>query len=185
MRFLLALLFLLPGIAHAGKTAVMTTDMGVIKFALEEENAPKMVENFIQLATGQIRYVGVDGKKTNKPFYDGLTIHRVTPYLGFFTGCPWGNGRGWPGYMIPEEIGTLKFDRPGRVAMAKILGDKKVGSQFFITDSANERLDGQYPIFGTVTSGMSVVKAILAVSRGPRDNPDKKIMVKYIEIIND
>jgi cyclophilin family peptidyl-prolyl cis-trans isomerase len=69
---------------------------------------------------------------------------------------------GNPGYAFDNEIAPdLKFDKAGVVGMANA-GPGTNGSQFFITYTAIDRLDGQYTIFGQVISGMDVVEKLAA-----------------------
>ncbi|MCB9073868.1 MAG: peptidylprolyl isomerase [Bdellovibrionaceae bacterium] len=163
----------------------MVTSIGTIEFRFLSNTAPKTVENFVKLATGEQKYIDVSGNKANKPFYDGLLFHRIHPDLGIFSGCPWGTGRGWPGYyMFDENPSISKFDRAGLVAMAKVPGDNRVGSQFFITTKEDPRLNGRYTIFGEVTSGMDVVNKIANMPRTVTLNPKDPIYIKKIEVIN-
>lgn len=172
--------------ASAETVAKLITDHGAISIRLYE-GAPKTMMNFVKLAKGEIRYTDLSGKKVRgRPFYDGLIFHRTHPDLGIFTGCPWGNGRGWPGYFIPDEASeSSRFDRPGLVGMAKIPGDNRVGSQFFITTKALPRLSGKYTLFGEVVSGMDVVQKIANVDRDIFLKPKEPVHLKKIEITSD
>jgi cyclophilin family peptidyl-prolyl cis-trans isomerase len=76
-------------------------------------------------------------------------------------GDPTGTGQGGPGYQIKGEIrGSLRFDRPGRLAMANAGSPDSAGSQFFITHVATNWLDNKHSVFGRVRSGQDVVDAI-------------------------
>ena len=166
--------------AHADYDGRIITDMGTIGIRIHTDDVSV---NFAQLAKGKKKFFDLDGKKVQRPFYEGQIFHRVHPDLGIFSGCPLGNGRGWPGFMIPTgDLKNTKFDRSGLIAMAKIPGDDRVGSQFFITTKENHRLDGRYPIIGTVTSGMDVVQKIAKADRDITMKPKKAIHVKQIEI---
>ena len=125
-------------------SAVLTTNRGEIEIELLHREAPRTVQNFIDLA--------------DKGFYNGLTFHRVVPNYVIQTGCPIGNGWGSPGYEIRCETSPLRYER-GMVGMAHA-GKDTGGSQFFVTHSRAPHLDGRYTIFGKVTRGMDVVDAI-------------------------
>jgi cyclophilin family peptidyl-prolyl cis-trans isomerase len=76
---------------------------------------------------------------------------------------------GGPGYEFQNEDSDLTFDKAGVVAMANAGRDTN-GSQFFITFAPAEFLNGDYTIFGQVTSGMDVVNGI--TRRDPQTQPD-------------
>lgn len=168
----------------ARSQAKIITDAGTITIAFLEKEAPKTAESFMKLASGEQRYIDINGKKSNRPFYDGLKVHRVHPDLGIFSGCPFGNGRGWPGYYtFDEESERSNFDRDGLVAMAKIPGDTRVGSQFFITLKPEPRFSGKYTAFAQVVEGMDIVRRIANVPRTITMEPVSPIYVKKIEIL--
>jgi cyclophilin family peptidyl-prolyl cis-trans isomerase len=125
-------------------TAVLTTNRGEIEIELLHQEAPRTVQNFIELA--------------EKGFYNGLLFHRVVPNYVIQTGCPIGNGWGSPGYEIRCETSPLRYER-GMVGMAHA-GKDTGGSQFFITHSRAPHLDGRYTIFAKVTKGMEIVDTI-------------------------
>lgn len=183
MRSILVLLIVsLSSVAFANYKGRIITDIGTIGITLYASNNNTSM-NFIELALGRKRFLDLAGKRQLKPFYNGLIFHRAHPELGIFSGCPIGNGRGWPGFMIPaEKLKESKFDRPGLIAMAKVEGDDNVGSQFFITTKAQPRLDGRFPVFGEVTSGMEIVTKIAAAQRDVLMKPLKPIHIKQIEI---
>jgi cyclophilin family peptidyl-prolyl cis-trans isomerase len=148
-------------------TVIIETSMGSITVELDSVHAPKHTANFLKLA------------KQN--FYNGTTFHRVIPGFMIQGGDPNSrnedratHGTGGPGYTTPAEIG-LTHDR-GVIAAAR-QGDQvnpkreSSGSQFYITVVATKHLDGQYSVFGRVSSGMDVVDKIAEVKRDPRDNP--------------
>ena len=118
---------------------------GEFRINLSQENAPKTVENFVTLA--------------RKGFYDGLTFHRVHPNVLVQGGDPKGDGSGGPGYTIKAEFNSQKHVR-GAVAMARGLSPDSAGSQFYILLADAAEMDGQYTVFGTVTSGIEVVEKI-------------------------
>ncbi len=168
----------------ADPQARIVTDQGTITISLMPLVAPKTVENFVKLAIGEQKYIDITGQKSNKPFYNGLKIHRAHPSLGIFTGCPWGTGRGWPGYyMFDEAPDRSDFSQPGMVAMAKVPGDTRVGSQFFITTTENTRLNGKYTIFGKVTGGMDVVMKIASAPTDTSLQPQVPIIIRKVEIV--
>ncbi|MDA8149308.1 MAG: peptidylprolyl isomerase [Actinomycetota bacterium] len=131
-------------------TATVKTDVGTFVITLDPTEAPKTVNNFVFLAQHQ--------------FYNCVIFHRVIPGFMDQTGDPTGTGTGGPGYKFADELppkATPQYPI-GSVAMANS-GPNTNGSQFFIvTGPQGESLPPSYSLFGTVTSGMSVVQKINA-----------------------
>ena len=128
------------------KVATIETNKGTIRLRLEDEKAPKTVENFEKLA--------------KQGFYDGLKFHRVIEDFMIQTGCPQGTGTGGPGYKFADEFHKeLKHNGPGVLSMANA-GPNTNGSQFFITHVATPWLDGKHSVFGRVLEGQDVVDSI-------------------------
>jgi peptidyl-prolyl cis-trans isomerase B (cyclophilin B) len=96
-------------------------------------------------------------------FYDGTLCHRLTTQGLFVLQCgdPTGTGTGGPGYTVPDENLPTDGRYPaGTVAMANA-GPGTTGSQFFIVYEDTE-LPPSYTIWGTVTSGLDIVRDIAA-----------------------
>jgi len=136
--------------------AVIETNQGVIKFKFFPKEAPNHCRNFIKLA--------------QKGFYNGLIFHRVIKGFMIQGGDPNGNGSGGPGYHINAEFSQLPHLK-GTVSMARTPDPNSAGSQFFICLEATPQLNGQYSVFGQVTSGQDVVDKIGATQTGPQDRP--------------
>lgn len=128
-------------------SAIFKTDVGDFTVDLFQSDAPITVNNFVFLA--------------REGFYDDTTFHRVIPDFMAQAGDPTGTGRGGPGYKFADETGAmkLKHDGPGVLSMANS-GANTNGSQFFITHTATDWLNGKHGVFGKVTSGMDVVMKI-------------------------
>ena len=147
-----------------GLYANMQTSKGPILLKLEFEKTPITVANFVSLAEGTNKFV-VDSLK-GKPFYNGLTFHRVLKNFMIQGGDPLANGLGDPGYKFIDEfpkdsLGNmlLKHNSAGILSMANS-GPNSNGSQFFITHKDTPWLDGRHTVFGNVIKGQDVVDSI-------------------------
>lgn len=167
-----------------GLYAVMETSQGNITLELFEKDAPKTVANFVGLAEGTKEWTDPKTRqKVKRPLYDGVVFHRVIPGFMIQGGDPLGNGTGGPGYQFEDEFSAnLKFDRPGRLAMANA-GRNTNGSQFFITEGATDWLNNRHTIFGQVIEGQEVVKKIVALPRDERDRPKTEVVINKVKII--
>jgi peptidyl-prolyl cis-trans isomerase B (cyclophilin B) len=128
--------------------AEMHTDKGVMKIEFYDQDAPKTVKNFVDLA--------------KKGFYDGTIFHRVIPNFVIQGGDPTGTGSGGPGYKIACELtGGNQYHDRGVLSMAHA-GRNTGGSQFFICHSRDNtaHLDRNHTCFGKVVEGLEVIDQI-------------------------
>jgi cyclophilin family peptidyl-prolyl cis-trans isomerase len=117
---------------------------------------------------------------TRKGFYDGLSFHRVIDGFMAQTGDPQGNGSGGSGVKLPAEFSKEPFER-GTVGMARARDPNSADSQFFICFAAAPFLNGQYTVWGKVTSGMEVVDKIKKgnqAANGVVTDPDKIVRMR-------
>ncbi|GAC1505762.1 MAG: hypothetical protein NVS1B3_04480 [Candidatus Dormibacteraceae bacterium] len=128
--------------------ATVNTTQGPIVIQLHPEVAPVTVNNFIVLAT--------------HGYYDGLTFWKSEDWVSQ-GGDPRGDGRGGPGYSLPDEPGTTPWGLFA-VGMARVGGGAVNGSQFFIQKAPwpDPGPTAAYNRFGTVISGMEKAQQIQA-----------------------
>ena len=155
------------------KLVHIQTEKGDMVAELFEKDAPGSVANFVGLVTGTKEWTDPrTGQKVRRPFYDGLTFHRVVPNFVIQGGCPKGNGTGGPGYHIKcETVGNPHKHKRGALSMAHA-GKDTGGSQFFVCHSAPAHLDGRHTVFGQVIKGLEVIDAI---------QPGDKMLKVWIE----
>jgi peptidyl-prolyl cis-trans isomerase A (cyclophilin A) len=166
-----------------GTYAIFETSQGDIVSKLFDKEAPKTVENFVGLAEGTKEFTDPKtGQKAKRPFFDGLTFHRVIPQFMIQGGCPLGTGTGGPGYRFADEFHTsLKHDKPGKLSMANS-GPGTNGSQFFITVAATPWLDNRHSIFGEVIEGQDIANKISELPRDSGDRPRTPVTLKHVRI---
>jgi len=124
---------------------LIKTEKGDIRLELYPEVAPFTVHNFLQLV--------------RSGFYTNLTFHRVIPDFVIQGGDPLGDGWGSTHYLVPSEDNQLPFEQ-GSLGIATS-GFDTGACQFFICQSEQPHLTGNYTNFGRVHDGMSVVDQIL------------------------
>lgn len=126
--------------------ATVNTTQGAVVIQLAPEVAPITVNNFVVLA--------IHG------FYTGLTFWKSEDWV-VQGGDPLGNGRGGPGYNLPDETTSTPWGL-GAVGMARVPGEPVNGSQFFIQKAAwpGSGPTTVYNRFGTVISGMDKVQTL-------------------------
>jgi peptidylprolyl isomerase len=156
--------------------AVITTDLGVIRFEFYPDKAPRHVQAFV--------------KNARAGYYDGSAFHRVIR-LGIIQGgdpllkdpktprAKWGTG----GLnLLPDEISDLKHVT-GTVSTVRIPGKAgSDGAQFFICASAQTALDGQYSAFGMVTEGIEVVDKISMVEADEEQKVASLVRIVSVKI---
>lgn len=144
------------------------TSMGDFTLELFEDKAPKTAGNFRKLVE--------DG------FYNGIIFHRVIEGFMIQGGCPSGTGTGGPGYSIDDEFHPeLRHEGEGILSMANA-GPNTGGSQFFITLAETAWLDGRHAVFGRITEGMDVIRAIGSTQTGAGDRPTTEVVMESVSV---
>jgi peptidyl-prolyl cis-trans isomerase A (cyclophilin A) len=166
-----------------GTYAHFTTNQGDFVVRLFDKDAPKTVENFTGLAEGTKAWKDpVTGESLTRPFFDGLTFHRIIDGFMIQGGCPLGTGTGGPGYRFEDEFKpTLRHARAGILSMANA-GPNTNGSQFFITLGPTPHLDNRHSVFGEVVEGLDIVQKIGKVKTGRQDKPVDPVIVDKVRI---
>lgn len=137
-------------------TAILDTTAGKMTCELFPKQAPETVRNFIGLAEGSKDWVNPFNhrKVHGMPLYSGVIFHRVIPGFMIQAGDPSGTGSGDVGFTVPDElVPGLKFDKPGRLAMANTMQPNTGSSQFFITETPQPNLDACFDLKGCTRGG--------------------------------
>lgn len=136
--------------------ATMHTNQGAIDITLDTAKTPQTANNFVVLS----RY----------HYYDGTSLFRTNTGIAIIQGgAPHTqfNDDPGPGYTIPDEGSGFKYTE-GDLVMARTNAPNSASAQFFFAAGPEtSQLDGQgtYVTFGKVSSGMDVVKKILALHK--------------------
>ena len=161
----------------------ITTTLGPITVELNQDKAPKTVENFL----GYVK----------SGFYDGTIFHRVIS--GFMI-----QGGGMDKDMktkatnssIENEASNGLSNLDGSIAMARTSDPHSATAQFFSNTEQKPGLDFQseteqgwgYCVFGEVVDGMDVVTKIDDVPttsrNGHQDVPEEVIQIETVKILD-
>lgn len=154
-------------------TVLLELKGGTVVIELLPDVAPKHVERMKELVRSGA--------------YDNVAFHRVIPGFMAQTGdVAHGNmendfnlrraGTGGSDMGdVPAEFSKIPHAR-GSIGAARSANPDSANSQFFINFSDNDFLNGQYTVYGQVTSGMEHVDAIQTGE--PPANPDRMVSVK-------
>ncbi|MEL0643524.1 peptidylprolyl isomerase [Olleya sp. Ti.3.14] len=182
-----------------GLYAEFVTNKGTMVAKLFYDKVPVMVANFVGLAEGT--HPKLDDSLKGKPFYNGVTFHRVMDKFMIQGGDPTGTGTGSAGYKFFSEFDTdLSHDKAGILSMANSGGLDTNGSQFFITEIPKQNLDAFYAdgslkncgaprvschsVFGELVKGIEVQDTISNVKVTPGSNkPIEDIVIQQLNII--
>jgi peptidyl-prolyl cis-trans isomerase B (cyclophilin B) len=161
---------------HASWDALIVTNCGDIRMKLDGRAAPQTVSSFVFLA--------------RKGFFDDSPCQRLTTSGIYVLQCgdPTGTGTGGPGYGFGIENAPKDGAYPaGTVAMARTSSPNSNGSQFFVVykNTALPTQGGGYSIFGRVTQGLGIVKALsrAGVTGGGADGaPAQPISILHVHV---
>jgi cyclophilin family peptidyl-prolyl cis-trans isomerase len=159
--------------------------MGQIVARLYEDKAPATVKNFVALARGTKGTLDRKGEKVQRPYFNGLTFHRVIKGFMIQGGDVAGTGSGNCGVAhLRDEIDpTLDFKEPGQLAMANTGKPDTASCQFFITVGNADYLKGMFTIFGQVVAGQEVADNISRVPTVRNDKPLAPIVIKTVTMV--
>lgn len=146
---------------------VFMTNRGNMEAEFWPDVAPNHVRNFLDLA-----YTG---------FYDGKIFHRVIPGFMIQGGCPRGDGTGDGPRRLKAEFNAKKHEK-GVLSMARSSNPNSASCQFFVMHDTSPFLDGQYSVFGKVTSGLETIDLIVNSPRDRTDRPNERQVIESARV---
>ena len=163
------------------EAAVIETDFGRIVIELYPNVAPQMVARFKKLASSG--------------FYNGTSIHRISPDLGIIQGGDPNSKDNNPAHdgvgdsrepHVPAEFSDILYER-GIVGAARKGADiNSANCQFFITlkrQPSFEQPGNRYTVFGRVIEGINNADIISNAPVTPgTESPADKILVKSVTL---
>ncbi|RKH42051.1 peptidylprolyl isomerase [Corallococcus llansteffanensis] len=173
--------------ARAGEElfAAFNTTEGRIVVRLLPQDAPRTVENFVGLATGEKAWTHPITSEAmhGRPLYDGTLLFRCIKDFMIQGGDPSSRGNGGPGFRFEDEFqGGRRFDKKGVLAMGNT-GPNTNGSQFFITAAPTPHLNNRHTIFGEVVEGQDVVDRIAnELPKDSNDRPRRDVRIQTLTI---
>ena len=155
-------------------------EAGRLEFNLFGNVAPRTVENFRCLCTGE-KGIGLQGKPLH---YEGCTFHRIV--ASCFCQCGDiidGMGTGGEsifGLTMKDEPFTLSHTMPGLLSMANEGKPDTSNSQFSIITFPQPQMDGKHVVFGELASGfgtLNMMEATHDAATGLRGVPSQKVLI--------
>ena len=138
-----------------GLYAEVSTPKGQVTAELYFRQVPMTVANYVGLAEGVLGPVG-----EGKPFFDGLTFHRVVPDFVVQGADPTATGSGDAGYLFPDEIVPSLLHRQAGVVQMANDGPDTNGSQWCFILRPSPHLDYLHSVFGQVVEGLEILPRI-------------------------
>jgi peptidyl-prolyl cis-trans isomerase B (cyclophilin B) len=169
-------------------TMTIDTNLGPITAKLDLTKVPCTGASFAYLAS--------------KKFWDNTKCHRLVNEASFKVlqcGDPFATGKGYratdgqggPSYTMAEENLPTDTNNPypaGSIAMANTGQPGSTGSQFFIC-SENTKLPASYTLLGSITSGLDIIKGVVAAgddgafkAQAGGGHPKKEVDIKTLTV---
>ena len=182
-----------------GLYAVFDTSKGEFVVVLAYDAVPLTVANFVGLAEGIIPWRDPETKEIRTdPLYNDTLFYQVVRNAHIWAGDPAqkGDGKGNPGYTIPQEIHPNLIPNRGAIVMYNTwapkedeyvdIGENTAGSEFFILLREQQSFDGRYAVFGYVVEGMDIVDEIGAVAvNSDTGRPTTDIVIESVTIVRE
>jgi peptidyl-prolyl cis-trans isomerase B (cyclophilin B) len=175
--------FVSPAGKRLAYTATIDTELGKITIELWPDVAPNHVRNFVALARAG--------------YYDGLEFDRTVnekigdakdDFLEYLeAGCPLGTADpnyGSIGYWLKPELNEQVKHEAGTIGAWHAEEVETAACKFYITLDKAPWMDGNWTIFGKITQGLDVARAIRArpVRADEKDRPVHPVVMRAVTI---
>ncbi len=163
----------LTGLHHV---EIEIENYGTIAVELNADQAPITVTNFVSLA--------------RSGFYDGTTFHRIINGFMMQGGAAKAGKHAdtIKGEFSSNGVENTLLHNRGAISMARANDKNSASSQFFIVQGNAHHLDGEYAVFGYVTSGMDIVDKICSETKIEDDNgtvlEENQPIIKTIRVLD-
>jgi peptidyl-prolyl cis-trans isomerase B (cyclophilin B) len=164
--------------------ANIKTDLGDIIIDLWPDVAPNHVRNFVCLA--QVGYYeGLEFDRTVREEFEGQK-GKALEYIE--AGCPLGladPGIGNIGYWLKPELSTQVKHVAGTVGAWHAEEVETAACKFYITLDEAPWMDGNWTVFGKVSQGLDVARAIRArpVREDEKDRPQQPVVIRSVTVV--
>jgi peptidyl-prolyl cis-trans isomerase-like 3 len=152
-------------------SVTLHTSHGDLKIEIFCDLVPVSAKNFLALCA--------------KGYYDNTAFHRNIKGFIVQGGDPTGTGKGgssiYGGSFEDEIVSALEHDRRGIVSFASS-GPNTNASQFFITYSKQNHLNGIYTIFGKVIDGFDTLDLMEQEAVGKNNRPINGMILNSVTI---
>ncbi|MBM3995910.1 MAG: peptidylprolyl isomerase [Planctomycetes bacterium] len=158
--------------------AIIATDIGDVHVDLHGEIAPNHARSFVCLARAG--------------YYDGMGFYyainrtveeNTVAYIE--AGCPRGTGEygsGSIGYWLKPEISDKLTHQEGVLGACQGRDPNSAACRFYLTAAAMPQMDGSFTVFGRVTKGMDVVRAINKKEVTEMDRLKQPVVIRSVTI---
>jgi peptidyl-prolyl cis-trans isomerase B (cyclophilin B) len=163
--------------------ADIKTDQGNIHIEFLPDVAPNHVRNFIALAKAGY----YDGLEFDRTVYEELPGEKGTFLEYLEAGCPLGTADpayGSIGYWLKPELSDQAKHEAGTVGAWHAEEVETAACKFYITLDKAPWMDGNWTVFGKVTQGLDVARAIRTqpVRKDEQDRPERPVVIRSVTV---
>jgi peptidyl-prolyl cis-trans isomerase B (cyclophilin B) len=175
--------FVSPDGKRINYVADIKTDLGNIRIEFFPDIAPNHVRSFLALAKAGY----YDGLEFDRTVYEELPGEKGTFLEYLEAGCPLGTadpGYGSIGYWLKPEVSDQVKHEAGTVGAWHAEEVETAACKFYITLDKAPWMDGNWTVFGKVTQGLDVARAIRSrpVRKDEKDRPEQPVVIRAVTV---